>query len=301
MDAEIAWNVWRRILKDDRLSEYVVDGADSLAELGLTTDELAIVAAYAAHPKGSRWAIETYRYRLVSAALSALATGGQLTQRLLLRNNLDLRRLAQRFVDVRGKVDDGPFVYHTCSAFLRFIETSDDVRDLHGLRDILAIDSAATNLIIRCSRLPSEYWSTADDCVRSPADPRTAWYVQTELGTVITTTLRVTPWLTNAELFGCSPLDQQAEHLLVFLPDLLHRYSLRLIGDKAAALFRRMATPCSYADLVDEFGGGTGHDDDARGSQLIEALTGLAKLGVIRVQASRDEIYRSDYASDAGE
>lgn len=291
MDAEIAWNTWRRILKDDRLSEYVLTGAGSLAELGLTTEELAIVAAYAAHPKGSRWAVETYRYRLASAALHALATGGQLTQRLLRRNDVDLRKLAQKFVDSRGKIDDGPFVYHTCSAFLSFIRTSDDVRDMPGLRDILAIDSTATSLIIRCAERRSEYCPTTDDCGLLPPDPRAARYVQTELGTVITTTLRITPWLTNAKLFGCSSLDEGAEHLLLYLPDLFHGYSLRLIGDKAAALFRRMATPCSYADLVDEFGGGTG-DDDSEGNQLVEALTGLAKLGVIRARSFGDEFVR---------
>jgi hypothetical protein len=291
MDAETTWNVWRCILKDDRLSQQVASGAGCGADLGLTAEEAAVVAAYAAHPKGSRWAIETYRYRLVSAALGALATGGQLTQRLLRSADVDLRRLAQTFVESRGRIDDGPFVYRTCSAFLGYIRTSDDLRHLPGLRDIAALDLAVTRLMTQCAELPGECWSTADERRLLPTDPRSGWYVQTGLGIVTTTERRLTPWLMNAELFGSSQPEVGTEHLLVYLPDLDHSYALCLIGDAAASLFRRVAPPCSYADLLNDLGvgGQQGDDGELGGDRLVEALASLAKLGVVRGVATRSE------------
>lgn len=289
MDAELTWHVWRRILKDAQLSQQVRSCAVNLGEFGLTDEEAAVVLAYAAHPRGSGWAIETYRYRSVSSALHALAAGAPLTLRLLRRTGLDLRKLAEAFAEGRGWADDGPFIYHRCADFLRSLMVSEQCQHIQGLQDIAALELAVAHLMTQCARLPAETWPTAGHKLL-PVNPAQGWYVQNGLGIALATTHRLTPWLRDSRLFGHSPLTQGPENLLLYLPDLDRQYALCVLSDDAVRVFQRVIAPCHYADLADDLSPGRQHGGDGKGKhQPTEVLADLVRLGVVHAATTRVE------------
>jgi uncharacterized protein (UPF0276 family) len=270
-DAAVAWRTWRRILRDDRLSEQVRAGHVEPAEFCLDPAQARVAAAYAASPEGSRWAIETYRYRVVSAALHALGAGAPVTTRLLRLAGLDLRDLAQAFAQERDWADDGPFIYRNCAAFLRSIAASPKCDHVAGLPEAVSFELAIAALMTQCATLPASAWPAAGG--QLPADPAASWYEQTGTGVTVTTARRLTPWLTSRDRLGQGELEPGPEHLLAYLTDLDHRYAVSLLGDETAAVFARLAEPCSYAELAAAA---------PEPAALPAALTSLADLGVIR-------------------
>lgn len=274
-DAEITWHTWRRILRDDRLGEQVRAGTVRPADFGLDPSQARVAAGYAAQAEGSRWAIETYRYRVVSAALHALAAGAPVTLRLLRLAGLDLRDLAQAFAQDRDWADDGPFVYRTCAAFLRSIRDSAKCDHVTGLPDAVALELAVARLMTHCAVLPPGTWPIDDGRRELPAVPAASWYEQTGLGVVVTTTHRLTPWLTDRTQLGRAELIPEPENLLVHLPDLSQKYALSLLGADTAAVFRHLAAPRSHAALADL---APALDEDS----LTTALASLTALAVIR-------------------
>jgi hypothetical protein len=248
MDAELTWDVWRRILKDDRLGSQVRTGAVDAAEFGLSAGEAEVAAAYAAHAPGAAWAIETYRYRSGSSALHVLSAGAPFTLRLLRQSRTDLRRLAEAFAESRGWADDGPFLYRRCAAFLTSLMESGEFRHVPGLQDMATLELAVMRLMMQCAGLPAQTWPARGQAL--PADPAAGWYVQTGLGVVTTTAHRLTPWLKDARLFGQAPLVPEPEHLLVCLTDLDKGHVLCALGPETARIFERVLTPCHYTDLT---------------------------------------------------
>jgi hypothetical protein len=270
-DAAVTWQTWRRILRDDRLSEQVRAGHVEPADFGLDPAQTRVAAAYAASPEGSRWAIETYRYRVVSAALHALGAGAPVTLRLLRLAGLDLRDLAQAFAQERDWADDGPFVYRNCAAFLRSIAASPKCDHVAGLPEAVSFELAIATLMTQCAALPASTWPAGGG--ELPADPAASRYERTGTGVAVTIGRRLTPWLASRDRLGQGELEPGPEHLLVYLTDLDHRYALSVLGDKSAAVFAGLAEPRSYAELTGAA--------PAPGA-LPAALASLAALGVIR-------------------
>ncbi|UJR83156.1 hypothetical protein [Sandaracinus amylolyticus] len=272
MDAELVWRTWRRILREPVLQESLFSGAFDAGAHGLSDAEARIAAEYAAHRTMTRWAVETYQFRLERGALFAWGTGAPLTLRLLESARVDTREVARRYLRSVGHRDDGPYVYRSCAALLGYLRGAELSARPIELDDTIALESAVVSLIRDLADAPESLW--ADD-----AETRSGVrYVQSGTGRVVSTSHAIAAWLAEPELVAADSAEREPEHFLVYVPSLESDYDIAELSGAAKRLFDAFAQPRSYDEARSSL---PADDDDEYDSALETFLT----LGVVRAEA----------------
>lgn len=278
MHADQVWRVWRRLLREPRLSEQIFKPGfeEEAATWGLSAAEARIAAAYGASPEGTRWALETYRFRLVTSTNHAVAYCAPLTHGVLEKLEPDLRKAAVPYLDSIGWVDDGPFHYRACARYLDYLATRLPQRGGPGVLDVIRLESRTIALLRSLADAAHSQWCPpAEREVPTSAIPR-AHFIRTGTGVVVTTEYTLTPWLQDPSRLLTSPLEARPQHILVYLPSPQEEHALAVIGATATHLLEQLEQPRSFADLREQ---ASGVSDEA----LAEVLGKLLHLGVIRL------------------
>ncbi|NUT50387.1 MAG: hypothetical protein HOV94_24235 [Saccharothrix sp.] len=229
LDARTVWHAWRRVMREDAVQEAMFAGtlADRAGELGLSPAEREVVEAYATTPAGTRFFIESFRFRMASSFVNALETAAPLTHRLMRTHQVDIDALAVGFLESVGWRDYGPYVYTYGRDVLDFLVDHPEVGALRGLPDVVAIERAAVEITIGSSE-------TAPDFT-----PLAGRYRTSDVVTTVTTGLDVSGMLRSGSVdFPAGP-----KTFLVYLspPDLRRR--VVAVPAAAAAFVRSLRTP----------------------------------------------------------
>lgn len=296
MEAERVWKVWRRILREPSLFDrlFLPDFASAAASFGLSPEESRIALEYARTPKGTRWAVETYRYRIVSAALDALAVGAPMTLKLLAASGRELRASAQEHVERTGWVDDGPFLYRKCARYLDHLQQQAWAREVPYLADAIALESGVLELTRRAACAASPPWPAPAQRA-APADWAGATFAQTGTGTVVTTEHQLTPWLMDPSQVGEAALVRERQHLLAYLPSADEDASFGVLGESAKVVFTLLERPRPYPELLAAMKA-RGEAEEA----LTAALRMFLEMGVVRVEGVRLELEPAEYVEHLG-
>ena len=249
MDAQEVWHTWRRILSDPKFSEVLFTrGVDALeTEFTLTPSEREICFAYSRTPKQSQWFVTNYRYRLVSSVCYALETCAPLTWRLLMAHGLDVRALAEDFLNADKWIDHGPYVYHLCRSALNYLRTEFSSR-IHYLNDLIELESQAAELMQKLAQI-----SWAPQGAAAPPDfEGEVSFQRTENAAVAVTESDVRPWLRDTSQIGKMELNPGPQYLLIYLPDTRSRVRYVSIGKLGHELFSSLEHPRTLAELLEK-------------------------------------------------
>lgn len=250
MDAREVWRTWRRILSDPKFSETLLTGGvEALeAEFALTSSEREVCLSYSRTPKQTRWFIVNYRYRLVNSVCYAVETCSPLTWRLLAASDVDAHALAKDFLDARGWVDHGPYVYRLCREALAYIGERFAAAIPH-LDDLVELESRSAALI---QKLADATWPTSrtaapDD---SSAEGPALHFRRNENADVAVMRSDLRPWLREPSQIGKAALAADPQHILIYLPDARSRVRYVSIGKLGRDLFDSLARPKTMAELL---------------------------------------------------
>lgn len=266
LPAATVYATWRRILREAPLAEAMFDPAIDDQTLGrrfgLDDDGVATVRAYAATPKPTRMFILNYRFRMTGSVQNALETAAPLTMRALKAKGLDLRELAEGFLEADHWQDDGPFVVGYCARILDYLAAHPATNVPAGLRALIALDRATAGLLIRLADAPPQ-----------PVVP--AGHVGlTGRAVAVTTTHDLAPWLRNAAALGREDLPARPAAYLVAMPDLAAAPKVSALPLRGAAMLAALEEgPLSPAALTRRLGGA--------GPQDVALLGKLAERGAV--------------------
>ncbi|WP_441251311.1 hypothetical protein [Kitasatospora sp. McL0602] len=243
MKAEEVWRLWRRILREPALSDAVIaaEVAERAAEFGLTPEETAIAAQYAANGKGVAWAVDAYRFRLVRVTRYAVAEGAPLTALALEQLGQDLPALARSYVEASGWTDRGPYVYTVTADYLDHLRRTLDTpgaASAPGLFDIIALEYAGALLVARHAAGPPV--AAADGTA-----PR--W---TGRGALVRVGHDILGWLADPQQTDLTALPAQPRQIVVRLDGSPDHYSLNGIGESAALVAEALATGADLPEIA---------------------------------------------------
>ena len=266
LPAATVYATWRRILREAPLAEAMFDPAIDDQTLGrrfgLDDDGVATVRAYAATPKPTRMFILNYRFRMTGSVQNALETAAPLTMRALKAKGLDLRELAEGFLEADHWQDDGPFVVGYCARILDHLAGDPATEAPAGLRDLIALDRATAGLLMRLADAPPQ-----------PAVP--AGHVGlTGRAVAVTTAHDLAPWLRNSAALGREDLLARPAAYLVAMPDLAAASKVSALPPRGALMLAALEEgPLSPAALTRRLGGA--------GAQDAALLGKLAERGAV--------------------
>lgn len=279
MDAQLVWNTWRRILTSDQLVDAVLRGPDQIGSHvrhGLTTDELAILADYAATPTATDTNIAMYRQGLVRNALAALALV-PLSRQLLDLSGLDPETVAADLVKSTGYADRGPNHWLVAGDFVSHLanlpEFSSDAK-----QDLLALDSAAVALARRLGVTSVAVWPDTAAANFSPADRAierdSRRLVACRAAIAVTCRCDLTPWLEEPDGFDADQdLEPSATHWVIYFPTADSTQAYAKLTDHAARAFAVLSIPRTIVEVSQAL--------DVPAGEVRDVIDSLAELGVV--------------------
>jgi hypothetical protein len=249
MRADETWRLWRRVLREPALSDAVI-GAEIGAratEFGLGPEQLQIALMYAAHGECVRWAVDGYRYRLRRVTNQSVAEGAPLTATYLRNSGHDLDALINAFVESTGWLDDGPYIYTSTIRYLDFLQRALREPDAAAgtapaVFDVLRLERAGAELVIRCSAPPATVAGVGDG-----DDRRYRW---TGRGTVVSVDHDLTGWLADQRRVDLASAAERAHSMLVYLDGSPAHYAIANIGAGAARVAAAFATGADLGDVA---------------------------------------------------
>lgn len=253
LPAAAVYATWRRILSEPPLAEAMFDPAIDDAGLGrhfgLDADGVAAVRAYAETPKATRMFILNYRFRMTGSVENALETAAPLTMRALKGKGLDLRMLAEGFLEADRWRDDGPFVVGYCLRILDHLAMRPETGSPAGLRDLISLDRATAGLLMRLVDTP-------------PVPDLPAGYVAlTGRAVVVTTDHDLAPWLRSAASLGREHLTVRSAAYLVAMPDFAAAPNVSALPRRGLQMMAALVDgPLTPAALADRTGGNCTQD-----------------------------------------
>lgn len=249
MDAQRVFQFCRRLLHDREFQRQVMDpdGREHLATLPLDPEERAIAEAFHAQREGAYWPLEGFRYRAATVVNDALIDYALLTARLLFAHSVDVRSLAEQFVEFNGYRDYGLNYCRAALEFLAYIEESYlPTTEVPYLADTIVLDRSMTGLLRRVADLPRVRWPAPDDHPSVRINQR---YVRSPLTDVAVLSHDITPWLAEPEQVGTAPLSPGRQYVVVqFLPDEELTDAL-VIGDSGYRLYQALERALTLADI----------------------------------------------------
>lgn len=275
MNAEKAFRLWRRVLRDPALEQAIFGGsADELVAFDLDAEETAAAAALAGHRAAAQWPIRGYRYRVGDLTDETLRDYAPMTTAAL-EHHGRLAPAIRRFLDAAPWRENNCRLLQLICDFLDGLSRSPDVALVGGLADAIRLELAASRLLVRLAPLPVEAWLRPAFVVSDGER-----YVLGPAAELVTVDHDLGPWIENPDRAGQQPLEPAAEQLiLVHLRglDALPEYALltRTAAAVCAELGRR---PLGLADAAAMLG----NDGAARARAL---LARFAALGILRPEA----------------
>jgi len=278
VDARLVWDTWRRVLRDDRLANWVVNPNSRTEDAhGCTADELAILVDYAGTPAPTESNIGMYRRGLVRNALGALDLV-PLTRRLLHASGLDVEAVASEFVQSGGYADNGPYFWRTVACFVAFLAGRAEFFS-RPHQDVLAIDAAGVALARRLGEAAPLIWpNTAAEAFSAESPSRNLQsirFVAHPAATMISSSYDLTPWIENP--FDFDPgqdLEASPRHWLIYVPVAESPHEYAELSQRAARLFDVLRVPKSLVELSTAL-------NDVAQVDVLALIDSLAGLGVI--------------------
>lgn len=280
MDAQICWNVWRRILREPPLSNAIVaiDSQEALNGFGLTDEEREIANAYRATPKQTAWFVTNYRYRLVSSYCFALETCAPFVWRLLRSHEIDMRSLVTQYLDRFGWRDTGPMVYTTCRILLDFV-LKNLGNEIAYLQDVVKFDNASVMLISSLAGVDESTWPNTTQRQQIEQTKLNADFQRTGTGVVQTVDYDITPWLKDKSAIGKLPLRRNVQHYLIYLPSASAAFKIARLNDIGKRVFESLAEIATVDELL-------AHEEIRQASvqrtELQSIIGHFLRLGVVR-------------------
>lgn len=253
MDARLVWNTWRRVLTSDRLAEWVMY-PDSRADdpRGLTANEMAILADFAATPAATRCNIGMYRRGLVRNALGALDLV-PLTRRLLHASGLDIETVAMEFTRFAGYADNGPNFWRTAADFVAYLAKLPEFASW-AQQDVLAIDAATIALARRLGESATAVWpddaAAAFHAAGSRIHGESARFVASSAAVVVSSSCDLTACIENPLDFAVGEeVEPSPRYWLVYFPAAEAAREYAELSERAARAFDLLWTAKSAAEL----------------------------------------------------
>jgi hypothetical protein len=280
MDAQLVWDTWRRILRDDDLVACVThpEGADGVAVAGLDAAERAVVADYALTPQATETNIGMYRRGIVRNALAALSRV-PLSQHLLYMSGLDVDDVAADFAHMRDHADDGPSFWRLAGAFVDYLATRPELAE-PVWQDVLALDRALVGLARRLGVNAVALWpDTAVEALGDAARPDRAAsrFVASRAAVVAGSRHDLTPWIENPQRYDpAEALEPSPCHWLIYFPFAESDPAYAELSERSARIFDLLATPKTAHDVAGEMG-------SLSAAETLTVIDGLAELGAVVV------------------
>lgn len=279
MDAQLVWNTWRRILKDDQLVDWVLRPTDSRSGQvsGLSAGEMAILADYASTPVATDSNIGMYRRGLVRNALAALSLV-PLTRGLLYGSGLDVEAAASDFVQFAAYRDDGPYFWRIAGGFITYLSKLPQfATELQ--QDVLTLDAAAVELAIRLGKSAPEVWpATAAGAFSESgwrAGSESARFVACRAAVALSTSHDLTGWIENSEDFDPDEaLAPSRRHWLIYFPAAEAARAYAELSDRTISVFDLLSTPKTPTEMSMALDGCTV-------VEVLGVIESLAELGVV--------------------
>jgi SAM-dependent methyltransferase len=276
MDAEALFRIWRRILREDALQQAVFapDFRERADELGLSPEELELAAEFRAHADLAHWALDGYRYRLVSATVSRVRANAPMVVSVLHAHGHALRTVAERFQAAIGWRDDGLNFHRTTCDFLNHVRDDAAFAGIPGLADAVALEHASNQLLRRVAGLPPQAW------VAPPTPPlldHEARYECAPGAIAVTLEHVLTPWIEDPAQAGAAAVEPGRQHILVYLTSLAMWPGYVGLTPAGKSIFDRLQEgPLSLVEVTALLGSSQA---EARARSL---LIRFLNLGVIR-------------------
>ncbi|MGC2775199.1 MAG: hypothetical protein WA418_06120 [Bradyrhizobium sp.] len=277
MNAELVWDTWRRVLRDDALVRWVKQPDARTDDLdGLSAEEKAIVADYASTPAATDSNIGMYRRGLVRNALGALDLV-PLTRRLLHQSGREVEAVAEDFVKSAGYPDDGPNFWRNAERFVAYLARLPEFAS-PAHQDVLAIDEATIALARRLGRTAPAVWpldAARHAAVAGRSEDRSARVCRNPAAVVLSSSRDLTAWIEDPLGFDpADDLDISQRYWLVYVPaaELAHEYAE--LSERGARAFGLLDVPRTVDELLLQMGGLSLAD-------VQDLLGALMELGVV--------------------
>lgn len=275
MDPRLVWDMWRRILTDDRLVEWVVNpGGRGDLPVELSPDERAILDDYARTPVATDTNIGMYRRGLVRNALAALSFV-PLTRHLLCMTDLDIEEVAEDFTRSTGYRDFGPHFWEAAGAFVAYLADQPDFA-APAQQDVFQLDLATVEL---ARRLGAAVATGDNQDLSAPSTaPVRAGHGRVRASRavmVVATGHALSDWIENPDSFDPEEaLALGPGYTLVYFPADGGRHGYVQLSEAAAAIFTQLAQPCTVAEVSRRL-------DGMAESRIAAVIDSLRPLGVI--------------------
>jgi hypothetical protein len=278
IEARLVWDVWRRILRDDGLVEWVThpERADAAAVADLDAAEMVVLADYARTPQATDTNIGMYRRGLVRNALAALSRV-PLSQHLLYTSGLDVDAVAADFAQANGHADDGPNFWRLAGAFVAYLATRSEFA-APAQQDVLGLDRALVALARRLGATALALWpDTVAEAVRDAARPdrSSSRFVASRAAIVAASRHDLAPWIENPQ--GYDPAEALAtspRHWLIYFPAAESEPAYAELSERSARIFDLLATPKTADDVARAL-------CSLSAAEALTVIDALAELGVV--------------------
>lgn len=272
MDAQLVWNVWRKILSGEKLS-------------GLNTEEAAVVQEYLRTPTATDTCIGMYRQSLTETALSSLRLV-QFCQRFVRTSGIDSNAVASDFVQRNGYQDYGPNSWHLAAAFLDDLAARPEFSS-PVFQDAFALDRALTTLAQRLGEAPPDHWPDhqVDGEILHPGpDNRSDSRFKASPAAIVVKTLHdITSWVENPQGFDVNEhLIAEPRHWLIYFPNPESTHIYAALSARSAHILLLLETPMTAGDVAKSM-------ETLSRAEALQVIESLAAIGVVYPIAANND------------
>ncbi|MCR4471354.1 hypothetical protein [Burkholderia sp. SCN-KJ] len=281
LDAQVVWQVWRRILREPALQHAVfsADPAKALDDsFGLHGEAREAALTYAMRADRTRWFVTNYRFRLANSFLNALETGAPLTLRALLALGCDVHASGNAFLDRCGWKDYGPYVHGYCKDALTFLRETLDSDRLRRVAPLIAFEESTVEWLIEQSRRPR------GGVLDAARDARAGLIERTHRARYHRSEMQLSAWLRDKTQLGVTLLVVGVEHYFIYLKDARSAVRFARVPARAVTLYDALEVPCTHAELsgaLEQRGAGPLTEQDLQFLSMLEACHAIRGSGAV--------------------
>lgn len=272
MDAQLVWNMWRKILSGEKLS-------------GLTPDEAAVVQEYMSTPTATDTYIGLYRQSLKETALSSLRLA-QFCQRLFRTSGIDNNAVASDFVQRIGYQDYGPNSWHLAAAFLDDLAARPEFSS-PLFQDAFALDRGLTTLAQRLGESPPKLWPDQrvdGEIIHPGSDNRSDVRFKASPAAIVVKTLHdITSWVEDPQGFDVNKhLVIEPRHWLIYYPNPESTHVYAALSERSAHILLLLETPMTADDVARSM-------ETLSMPEALQVIESLAAIGVVYPIAANND------------